>query len=98
MKQNEYFVVPDPEQGFNPQEIDLADEANAAIISPHLFRVQSISTNDYTFRHHLETKEDVSSPLKNTTWKRIRNANGLKGFVKVRVNHVGKIVEIGEYD
>lgn len=98
MKQNEYFVVPDPEQGFNPQEIDLADEANAAIISPHLFRVQKITTNDYTFRHHLETTIDVSKPLKDTTWKRIQNANGLKGFVKVRVNHVGKIVEIGEYD
>lgn len=98
MKQNEYFVVPDPESGFNPQEIDLEDEANAAIISPHLFRVQKLATKNYTFRHHLETTVDESKPLKDITWKRISTENALKGFVKVRVNHIGKIVAVGEYD
>ena len=98
MKQNEYFVVPDLEHGFNPEELDLMDEANFNLISPHLFRVQKLATKNYTFRHHLETNVEESKPLRDITWKRIQNENALKGFVKVRVNHIGKIVAVGEYD
>ncbi|MDO4511464.1 MAG: type II CRISPR RNA-guided endonuclease Cas9 [Bacteroidales bacterium] len=98
MKQNEYFVVPDLEHGFNPQEINLMDEANFKLISPHLFRVQKFTVKDYFFRHHLETKIEDIKDLKNITWLRITNLNILKGFVKVRVNHIGKIVAVGEYD
>ena len=98
MKQNEYFVVPDLEHGFNPEELDLMDEANFNLISPHLFRVQKFSTKDYFFRHHLETNVEDNRTLDGITWKRLRNPNALKGFVKVRVNHIGKIVAVGEYD
>lgn len=95
MKQNEYFVF--PSQTFNPLEIDLLDESNFALISPNLFRVQKVSTKDYYFRHHLETSVIEVNDLRDITWKRIRNANGLNGIVKVRVNHIGKIVSVGEY-
>lgn len=98
MKQNEYFVVPDLECGFNPEELDLMDEANFTLISPHLFRVQKLSTKYYIFRHHLETNVEESKSLRDITWKRITCLNALKGFVKVRVNHIGKIVAVGEYD
>lgn len=98
MKQNEYFVVPDLERGFNPEELDLMDEANFTLISPHLFRVQKLSTKYYIFRHHLETNVEESKSLRDITWKRITCLNALKGFVKVRVNHIGKIVAVGEYD
>ncbi len=97
MKQNEYFVLPDIEQGFNPAEIDLLLEANAPLISPHLFRVQKLASKDYNFRHHLDTSTATDKALKGITWQRIQNVNGLKGFVKVRLNHLGKIESIGEY-
>lgn len=98
MKQNEYFVVPDIEHGFNPIDYDLQDPHNYPIISKHLFRVQKLATKDYFFRHHLETTVAYSSPiLKKLTWLRVNTVNGLRGFIKVRVNHNGEIDYVGEY-
>lgn len=103
MKQNEYFVFPRyDEEGnmvFNPLDYDEAwykNPENYATISPNLFRVQKIATKDYVFRHHLETTVQDISSLKNITWKRC-GLNGLDNILKVRVNHIGKIVSIGEY-
>ena len=97
MKQNEYFVFPNKETGFNPSEIDLMDESNYPIISQNLYRLQKFSSSDYVFRHHLETNVEENNALKGTTWKRIKSIKNLKGIVKVRVNHIGRIVAIGEY-
>jgi len=96
MKQNEMFVFPNATTGFNPAEIDLLDPKNKKLISPNLFRVQKIATKDYFFRHHLETNVETDNVLKNTTWKR-EGLSGLKDIVKVRINHLGDIVSIGEY-
>ena len=96
MKQNEYFVFPNAATGFNPNEIDLLDEDNYSLISPNLFRVQKITTKDYVFRHHLETKVEEKKELKDVTWKRC-GLNGISGILKVRINHIGKIVFVGEY-
>ena len=97
MKQNEYFVFPNPETGFNPHDIDLMNPDNYAQISPNLFRVQKLATKDYTFRHHLETNVNSKNELKDITWKRIHMINNLKDIVKVRINHIGQIVHVGEY-
>ncbi|MBR1851347.1 MAG: type II CRISPR RNA-guided endonuclease Cas9 [Bacteroidales bacterium] len=97
MKINEYFVFPNPAQGFDPTEIDLTDEKNYAQISPNLFRVQKLSSKYYVFRHHLETTEEAKKELQNIAWKRITSFDNLKGIVKVRINHIGRIVQIGEY-
>lgn len=97
MKQNEYFVFPNPSTGFDPNEIDLLDSKNYARISPNLFRVQKLAKRDYFFRHHLETNVEDTNELKGTTWKRIQTPNNLDGIVKVRLNHLGQIVQIGEY-
>jgi CRISPR-associated endonuclease Csn1 len=98
MKQNEYFVLPDAEHGFLPTEVDLMDEASYGAIVPHLFRVQKLSTRDYFFRHQYETSVTAGDALpQGVAYVRIRNENGLKGFVKVRINHVGQIVHVGEY-
>lgn len=98
MKQNEYFVFPNEKTGFNPDEVDLMNPDNYALISPNLFRVQTIASKDYRFRHHLETKvEDNKKELQDITWKRIRSLGYLNNLVKVRVNHIGQIVSIGEY-
>lgn len=98
MKQNEYFVFPNERKGFNPKEIDLLDADNYGLISPNLFRVQKLSFKNYVFRHHLETTiEDTSSILKGITWADFRSSKGLDTIVKVRVNHLGQIVSVGEY-
>ena len=97
MKRNEYFVVPDEQNGFNPSECDLMDPQNAAIVSQHLYRVQKLASKYYVFRHHLETTVQEDNCLRNSTWIRIQNCNALKGILKVRVNHLGQIVAVGEY-
>ena len=96
LKQNEYVVFPNPETGFNPHEIDLLNPANYNIISPNLFRVQKFTNRDYWFRHHLETTLVDNVTLKNVTWKRINSIDVLSELVKVRVNHIGKIVSVND--
>ncbi len=96
MKQNEYFIFPNEKIGFNPAEIDLLDPKNKKKISPNLFRVQKATNGDYWFRHHLETTVDVKSELKEVTFKRC-SLVGIKCIIKVRTNHLGDIVSVGEY-
>lgn len=96
MKQNEMFVFPNESTGFNPNDIDLLDPKNKRIISPNLFRVQKLATGDYWFRHHLETTVETKSATKDMTYKRL-SLNHIKNIIKVRINHLGDIVSIGEY-
>lgn len=97
MKQNEYFVFPNEKTGFNPNDIDLLNPENYNIISPNLFRVQKISTKNYMFRHHLETNVNETKELRDITWKNIHSTQNLVNIIKVRVNHIGQIVAVGEY-
>jgi CRISPR-associated endonuclease Csn1 len=77
-----------------------------------LFRIRKIATKQYNFLHHLETSvtRDVKlndaqksveiekiPELRKLSWRRIQSTNGLKGIIKVRINHLGEIVKIGEY-
>ncbi|MEC5156106.1 type II CRISPR RNA-guided endonuclease Cas9, partial [Chryseobacterium sp. MP_3.2] len=96
MKQNEYFVFPNSNTGFNPKGIDLLDVNNKKLISPNLFRVQKFTIRDYFFRHHLETNVEDKSLSKGITWKR-EGLGGINEIIKVRLNHLGDIVKIGEY-
>ncbi len=96
MKINEMFVFPNEKTGFDPSKIDLLDPQNYAQISPNLFRVQKLSSKDYWFRHHQETTVNEDKELRDVTWKRITAINKLKGVVKVRINHIGQIVSVGE--
>ena len=70
---------------------------NYALISPNLFREQKLSTKYYVFRHHLETTVEDKKELQEFTWKRFQTFKGLDEIVKVRVNHIGQIVSVGEY-
>ena len=89
LQQNDCFVFPD--EGFNPSEIDLTARENYALISPHIFKVQTLSKGDYRFRHHYDATKDYNSSLKNLTWKRIRTLNDLRGLVKIRITKTGRI-------
>lgn len=105
MKQNEYFVFPNEKTGFNPKDIDLMNPANNALISPNLFRVQTMSkvqygnnvVRDYKFRHHLETTVQDVKELKDITFRQYKSLGFVDGIVKVRVNHIGQIESVGEY-
>jgi len=105
MKQNEYFVFANMETGFNPNEVDVMDEANYSVISPNLYRVQKFSkleygnssVREYVFRHHLETQLVDRKELKETTFKNIKSLPYFEGIIKVRLNHIGQIVHVGEY-
>jgi len=105
MKQNEYFVFPNEKTGFDPKEVDLLNPENYALISPNLFRVQKFSkviygnsaVRDYVFRHHLETTVKDDNELKNIAYKSIKSLPIFNNIVKVRVNHIGQIVSVGEY-
>lgn len=102
MKQNEYFVFPDTD--FDPKEIDLLDSSNAKEISKRLFRVQTLSIvkygnttiRDFKFRHHLETTVQDKKELVGITYKQIKSLEPLENIIKVRINHLGRIVHIGE--
>jgi len=96
MKQNEYFVFPNEKTGFNPNEVDLLNPDNYYLISPNLFRVQKFTVKDYFFRHHLETNVENNNTLKDITWLRL-GINGIQNICKVRINHIGQIVSVGEY-
>ena len=103
MKQNEYFVF--PSSGFNPNEIDLLNARNAKTVSPNLYRVQKFSKvmygnsaiRDYVFRHHLETQLVDKKETKDTTFIVAKSLPKLDGIAKVRINHLGQIVKVGEY-
>jgi CRISPR-associated endonuclease Csn1 len=96
LKQNEYFVFGD--ENFNPAEVDLLNPANYSLVSKYLYRVQKMASKDYFFRHHLETKIDDIKELTGKSFKRIGMLNKLKVCIKVRINHLGQIVKIGEYE
>ena len=103
MKQNEYFVF--PSDGFDPSEIDLLNSKNNKLISNNLFRVQKFSkvtygnsaVRDYVFRHHLETSVEDKKALKDITYKSIKSLLTFEKIIKVRINHIGQIVKVGEY-
>lgn len=102
MKQNEMFVFPNAAAGFDPVSMELQDPANAALISPHLFRVQVISSKYYLYNHHLITQAVDGEmlkmkDLKGVTYQFIRTPGSLEGAVKVRLNHLGHVVHVGEY-
>jgi CRISPR-associated endonuclease Csn1 len=96
MKQNEYFIFPNKETGFEPSEIDLKNPENYSLISPNLYRVQKLGESDYWFRHHLETNVEVEKELNNVAYKRISSTKNIEKIIKVRLSHLGLICHIGE--
>ncbi len=103
MKQNELFLF--PSDTFDPNEIDLLNLENYKQLSANLFRVQKLSklsygnatVREYVFRHHLETTVDDKKELKDIAYKELKSLSLLDKIVKVRLNHIGRIVKVGEY-
>jgi CRISPR-associated endonuclease Csn1 len=95
MKQNEFFIF--PSDSFNPHEVDLFNPSNYNLISPNIFRVQKLATKNYFFRHHLETTVEEVKELKDIAYKPQLGLKAINGIIKIRINHLGQIVQIGEY-
>jgi CRISPR-associated endonuclease Csn1 len=89
MKQNELFVFANND--FDIETIDFNDVSNYSLIGKHCYRVQKFTNKDYWFRHHLETQ--INTNIKDVTFRRIQTENNLQGIIKIRVNHLGLIVQ-----
>lgn len=98
MQQNEMFIL-----GLTNIEFETAlKENNKPLISKHLYLVWSLSSNDYWFRHHLETKnselKNIDGASESLRYFRFKSIGSLlsKNPIKVRINHIGEITKIGE--
>lgn len=49
------------------------------------------------FRHHLETTVTENKALRDITYCQYKSLAFAETIVKVRINHIGKIVSVGEY-
>jgi len=100
IQQNEMFV-------FNMSKDDIEGDLNKnnyKTISDNLYRVQKVSTGDYNFRHHLETKvdnkingeKDEMVFIKSGRLIRIRSADAFTKYApnKVMLNNLGRIIKI----
>lgn len=97
MQQNEMFVMGLDDETFRTA---LADK-NYALLSAHLYRVQSISKSDYFFRHHLITKSDnkyggednMALSIKMGIMLRVKSLGALtkQNPQKVRITLLGEI-------
>jgi len=105
LQKNDLFVF-DLKHSENPQEeneINFLDVKNRIVISPKLFRVQKMTkkkkgTFEVTYRHHLETTIKRSGvKLKGNTWDEHGSNNHFARITKVRLNHLGQIVKVGEF-
>ena len=101
MQKNDLFVFDlkhseDPARE-NELELDFTLPENRHRISEKLFRVQEISEGNFLFYHHLETTTKRNhKKLKKTTWERIRSDDDLSRVTKIKINHLGEIIHVGE--
>lgn len=98
MQQNEMFIL-----GLSQDELNKALLSNdLSLLSKALYLVWSISTNDFWFRHHLETKnselKSISTAKDAKRYYRFKSVGAFVGVnpIKVRLNHLGEITKIGE--
>jgi len=101
MQINDLFVF-DLKHTENPQEeneLNFLESDNRWLISKKLFRLQKMSKKssgefDVHFRHHLESS--VERSIRELTWINIRSNKLLIRLTKIRINHLGEIIKIGE--
>jgi CRISPR-associated endonuclease Csn1 len=98
------------ERPHEENELNFYESKNRKLISDKLFRLQKMTLKGsgqfvVTFRHHLETqvlrkdrdgKSIDEKGLKEVAWIEIASRKDLKRLTKIRVNHLGDIVKVGE--
>jgi CRISPR-associated endonuclease Csn1 len=98
MQQNEMFILGLSNEAFE----DTMKNSNYPYLSNYLYLVWSIAENDYWFRYHLETKNSELKKTEGAKESKRYYRLSTKGFlelnpIKVRINHIGEVVKIGEY-
>ena len=99
MQQNEMFILGLTNDEFN----DAIRNNDKSTLSKHLYLVWSISNNDYWFRHHLETKntelKGIPTAKDSKRYFRFKSVGAIIGMnpIKVRLNHLGEIIKLGEF-
>ena len=102
MQQNEIFVF-----NLTKNKIEeLLSQKEYYTISNNTYRVQKLATNNYYFRHHLETKVDnkingIKNEMLFKKTRRLILIQSLDSYfnsnpVKIKVNNLGEIIKIGE--
>lgn len=99
LRQNEFYVMDMEKESVE----DAVSRGNYALISDNLFRVQKITSSDYFFRKHIETK--IESPLdtgKAVAQNKVIRFKSIGALlkrkpVKVSIDILGDI-KIGAYD
>jgi CRISPR-associated endonuclease Csn1 len=86
MRINDMFVI-----GLDANGMDIFDAGNRQLVSRYLYRLQKISSCDYCFRHHIESKLDNEHAL-----VRFQSLSALEKLFKVNINRLGEIVRVGE--
>ena len=93
---------------FSPKDLSpeyIMNPDNYAELASHIFRVQSISKTRQKFgdvriylfkQQYISGSQKSSSHLKGITYHQICSAKDLAELVKIRVNHLGRIVSVGE--
>lgn len=93
---------------FSPKDLSseyIMNPDNYAELASHIFRVQSISKTPqgnrdvriYLFKQqYISGSQKDSLHLKGITYRQISSAKDLAELVKIRVNHLGRIVSVGE--
>lgn len=95
MQQNEMFIL-----GMTNEDFEQALKENAKpLLSRHLYCVQNISSKQYRFIKHIETKFDTNQM--NKPHNRFYNIQSLAALInlnpiKVRLSHLGEITKVGE--
>lgn len=96
MQQNELFLLNLPEEMLKNLNVN-----DKSVLSKYLYLVWSVSDCDYWFRHHLETKNSELKSIENAResnrYFRFKSLGALFATnpVKIRLNHLGDIVQIG---
>ncbi len=103
MQINDLFVFDlKHSENLTEDKINFFDSSNRNNLSKKLFRIQKLSKNSVgqfqiDFRHHLETTVNRNeNELRGITWERFQSNDHLKRLTKIRINHLGEIIKIGE--
>lgn len=93
LSKGEAVLFPDIEEGFVPEMLSVEELNASPEVSRNLYYVQKFTEGEYVFRHHSDNNVADDPELYDVKLKKIRGSKGLSGVVKVRINHLGKIVE-----
>ncbi len=94
LQQNEMFVLGVSQEEF----VQAMKENNKKILSDNLYRVQKIASNDFWFRHHLETQlKNSKEAQEGKRYYRLSLSSFEKlNPQKVKINNLGEVIEYSQ--